>query len=592
MKENLLSTLFFRWLGPLFNLSLFWKVGVVIGSCVLVNTVIAHTFYNQLNELKDTVEDASIYDYKCLVHESTLLLERLKHLEKADPEFMLTVSSIRDLGWIGLRGGIYERDGEEIITITHPVKDPDIIWHLKKIRELTREPLSVGDNITSELSHELKTILRLSLQKEKEYREKLTFYSEKNAFLFMMLYVFLGIFLVWGGVAFFFMVKRPLDRIIDSLRRLLSEDEQFFCDERDHAFFSYYADDEIGQLSRAVNDVIRRYGEIACFKRLIEEDETLEDVLEHLAQVFEQRLGFSTFAIYQVSKSQNTMECIRLCPEDLEINPEKLVNANACRAKRTGHIVSSLSQPGVCKLFLWKDEAEHYCIPLMSGGHCVGIVQFITPKGYATRKQKRVLANLRLAKKFIDEAVPVLEAKRYAQSLKSQAIKDPLTGLFNRRFLSETLNNVVAGVLRRKTCIGILMADLDFFKSVNDEYGHDVGDGILKQTASIFTKNCRTADIICRYGGEEFLILLLDVREGESVKVAEKLRAAVEATRFETPHGVITRTISIGVSEFPVDTEAIWEAIKFADVALYKAKELGRNRVVRFSKEMWSQSEY
>ncbi len=140
--------------------------------------------------------------------------------------------------------------------------------------------------------------------------------------------------------------------------------------------------------------------------------------------------------------------------------------------------------------------------------------------------------------------------------------------------------------------LGILMCDLDYFKSINDKYGHDVGDLVLKETARLLSENVRKADLVVRFGGEEFLILLVDVREGEAEKVAEKLRKIVETYEFKTPKGTLKRTISIGVSEFPVDTSAIWEAIKFADVALYKAKEAGRNKVIRFRQEFWTEEEY
>ena len=136
------------------------------------------------------------------------------------------------------------------------------------------------------------------------------------------------------------------------------------------------------------------------------------------------------------------------------------------------------------------------------------------------------------------------------------------------------------------------MCDLDYFKSINDKYGHDAGDIVLKETAKLLVSNVRKSDLVVRFGGEEFLILLVDVKKGESVRVADKLRSIIETHEFKIPQGGVKRTISIGVSEFPIDTGAIWEAIKFADVALYKAKELGRNKVVRFKREFWTEENY
>lgn len=185
-----------------------------------------------------------------------------------------------------------------------------------------------------------------------------------------------------------------------------------------------------------------------------------------------------------------------------------------------------------------------------------------------------------------------IESKRFAEALKEQTYRDPLTNLYNRRFLEGIIDNLVAQILRRGTGLGVLMCDLDYFKSINDKYGHDVGDLVLKETSQLLAGNVRKSDLVVRFGGEEFLVLLLDIKEGEAEKVAEKLRKAIELYEFKTPKGIIRRTISIGVSEFPQDTSAIWEAIKFADIALYKAKEAGRNKVMRFRKEFWTEEEY
>ena len=578
-------------LQPIFDMSLFWKVGIIIGTCVIVNTLIVLNFTHRFKTIKEHLEYEPFYSYKSLAQEGLLIIKGLSQPQKSDTEKVLELTRLRELAWIGLKGGVYESNGTEVVRIHRVAHDRNLLAHLQRIKELSEEPLSFDATILAPLKDELETILKWAVTKEVELNRELQALSGNMAKFYAVLFAILVIFLTWGGLAFLFMVKRPLDNITHSVKRLFW-DQNELCEHPETIRLSYYANDEIGRLAKAVDEVIKYYGEMACFRHLIEEDQDLDDVLEHLGNVFESRLGFSTFAIYQVSNSQNTMQCAYLSPPDLEINPEKLVNADLCRAKRTGHPVSSIEQPGVCKLFLWNDVADHYCIPFMSGGSCVGLVQFIISKNYSTRVQKNIILNLKLAERYIQEAVPVLEAKRYAKGLKEQALKDPLTGLYNRRFLGEALNNVVAGILRRKSCMGILMGDLDHFKSVNDQYGHDVGDMVLKETARMLKSGVRAADLVCRFGGEEFLMLLMDIKEGEAQHVAEKLRAKVEAFKFETPQGVIKRTISIGVSEFPVDSDAVWEAIKFADVALYKAKEMGRNRVVRFTKDMWEGDEY
>ncbi|MDZ4183747.1 MAG: GGDEF domain-containing protein, partial [Desulfuromonadales bacterium] len=137
------------------------------------------------------------------------------------------------------------------------------------------------------------------------------------------------------------------------------------------------------------------------------------------------------------------------------------------------------------------------------------------------------------------------------------------------------------------TSIGLLMCDLDFFKQVNDQYGHETGDLLLVETAKALLHTVRESDYVIRFGGEEFLVLLIDVELGEADVVAEKIRQVVAAVGVQTPSGPLSKTISIGVSVFPADGESLWQTIKFADVALYKAKDAGRNQVVHFLPEMW-----
>ena len=195
-------------------------------------------------------------------------------------------------------------------------------------------------------------------------------------------------------------------------------------------------------------------------------------------------------------------------------------------------------------------------------------------------------------KGYLDESAPVLEARTYMDLLKEQSIMDPLTGLSNRRFLEEPINTITAQTKRRNTKLGILAIDVDYFKQVNDVYGHDAGDKVLVEVAKTIKSSIRESDIAVRYGGEEFLVLLMDVQPGYSVHVAEKIRTAVEGKVIDVGTAELKKTVSIGVSEFPVDSDKIWQCIKFADVALYRAKEEGRNRVVRFTEDMWTKAEY
>jgi diguanylate cyclase (GGDEF)-like protein len=188
---------------------------------------------------------------------------------------------------------------------------------------------------------------------------------------------------------------------------------------------------------------------------------------------------------------------------------------------------------------------------------------------------------------YLREASPVLETKRLMETLREANLRDPMTGLNNRRFLEEYVETLVTNVQRKKSHLSILMLDLDYFKMVNDTYGHDAGDAVLKALAKVLKQSVRASDMVIRYGGEEFLIILQDAEGGKADVIAEKIRLAVENIKTQVASVVIQKTISIGISDFPSDSDTFWQAVKYADVALYQAKETGRNRVVRFNASMW-----
>ncbi|RJQ51698.1 MAG: diguanylate cyclase [Nitrospiraceae bacterium] len=350
--------------------------------------------------------------------------------------------------------------------------------------------------------------------------------------------------------------------------------------------------DEIGKLSEEFNTLMEGIHDLATFKKVIEEDDKLEDIYSRLGKVFRERIGLNDFIIFEVSGDQNRMRPVYpllLNEADILCREEILHDCELCKVKKTGHMISSREFPEVCKQFKPGLEQMHVCIPMIVGGRTGGVVQFLfDKKDYsADKKEKRLFR----AEQYIRESLSVIEAKRLMHTLRESALKDSLTGLYNRRFLQEHSEAFVAGVLRRQKNVGLIMCDLDFFKQVNDLYGHNVGDDVLKETAEIIRKCIRSSDLVIRFGGEEFLVLMLDIKSGETVMVAGKIRETVEQTKIKVSDGVIKKTISLGVSEFPVDTESFWQAIKFADVALYRAKDKGRNQVVRFTADMWTEKE-
>jgi diguanylate cyclase (GGDEF)-like protein len=182
---------------------------------------------------------------------------------------------------------------------------------------------------------------------------------------------------------------------------------------------------------------------------------------------------------------------------------------------------------------------------------------------------------LREGRQQIADANETLKMKN--EELERLAVTDGLTGLSNHRSLMQRLGEEGIRSQRTKKPFAVIMADVDYFKAYNDDYGHPAGDEILKRMGAILREATRTMDYVARYGGEEFAVLLPETTIGGAMEVAERIRAKVESTSF--PNRQIT--LSIGVAEFPRHADSSKGVMKAADVALYHAKRGGRNQVAQ-----------
>jgi len=167
---------------------------------------------------------------------------------------------------------------------------------------------------------------------------------------------------------------------------------------------------------------------------------------------------------------------------------------------------------------------------------------------------------------------------------KKDSSHDFLTGLNNVRSFDSIFNNLVENAALKEEKLSLLYIDIDFFKKVNDNYGHSNGDVILRELALIFTKTCRSFDIVSRNGGEEFSVILLDCSSDYAIKIGEKIRKNVEGNLFTLLNGEkIKITISVGIATFPDTTMDTCSLMEQADTALYNAKKTGRNKVILFN---------
>jgi diguanylate cyclase (GGDEF)-like protein len=177
-----------------------------------------------------------------------------------------------------------------------------------------------------------------------------------------------------------------------------------------------------------------------------------------------------------------------------------------------------------------------------------------------------------------DICATAIQNAHYVERVKQLAYLDGLTGIFNRRFFELRIVEEIDRARRFNTGMAVLMVDIDQFKRLNDEFGHLLGDEVLRQASSIFHQQLRKIDVVCRFGGEEFAILLSQTNPQHALSVAEKLRRLVENWPFPgVPRAV---TISAGVANYPTHGITRDELVKAADAGLYAAKQSGRNRVL------------
>ncbi len=217
-------------------------------------------------------------------------------------------------------------------------------------------------------------------------------------------------------------------------------------------------------------------------------------------------------------------------------------------------------------------------IPLILRGEVIGVVsmQAAEPNAYD-------LDQIRLLETIAQQTSIAMDNAKLFEKIQTMAITDSLTGLYNRRHFYLILENEVERAKRYKNSLSLIMLDIDHFKRVNDQLGHLAGDKVLAFLANVCNSQLRQPDVMFRYGGEEFVILLPESNKEDALNVAERIRKAIEESTFETKKGKVNITISIGVSEYEEDHPGPSEFVESADKAMYASKEAGRNCVKYFS---------
>lgn len=258
----------------------------------------------------------------------------------------------------------------------------------------------------------------------------------------------------------------------------------------------------------------------------------------------------------------------------VEGEPE-VIEAHDCWALRRGSVHAYAGgEGGLACRHLHNPDMDRLCLPLVTQGDVVGCLT-VTGPGLAHGAEDRRAWIGQLA----EQLGLALSNVRLRVSLRQQSIIDPLTQLYNRRYMDEVLKRELARADRNRAPVSVLVLDLDHFKRINDTYGHEAGDAILRKVAQTLRENIRSCDVACRMGGEEMVVLMPDCDTDNAARRADGLRLAIAAGDVLHDGQRIAATASIGVASYPAHGNNMRTLVHAADLALYEAKHGGRNCV-------------
>ncbi|PRM90705.1 GGDEF domain-containing protein [Aliarcobacter cryaerophilus] len=333
----------------------------------------------------------------------------------------------------------------------------------------------------------------------------------------------------------------------------------------------------------SAKEIIEDISEIYHYKKTIENDLTIDDIYHRLIIVLKDKLEIDSFIIFETDLVKDIRKTIYSTDGAIACCDLKQNIKDICRAERINSIVASENFPEICRVAKCKTGENYICIPFYVNEQKNIVIHIIS-------KSQDELNNLKykigIIKKYLEETKPILESKILMEALRQKNLTDSLTGLYNRKYLDEIVEKQLSLDMKNGVVYAIMFLDIDYFKMVNDTYGHDIGDDILRKLAITMKKSISSNEILIRYGGEEFLILMKNATQESAKELANKINADFSKIIFNYGGDSFSKTVSIGYSFFPTDTDQFWKCIKYADISLYEAKATGRNKVVKFSKDI------
>ncbi len=334
------------------------------------------------------------------------------------------------------------------------------------------------------------------------------------------------------------------------------------------------------QLAQQVQELERRNQEmnqLGDMSEFLQACISLEEAYAALGDLLQPLFPGCSGAIFAISESRHLVEAVASWGNSLQ--SETLFAPDCCWALRRGriHRVEAAQLGLFCQHISHQHKpAVSICLPTIAQGETLGLLYLSSSDPAKLTDTKQQLAHT------VAENIALAIANlKLRESLHDRSIRDPLTGLFNRRYLQESLERELRRAHRNNHSVGIMMIDVDRFKNFNDTYGHDAGDAVLRELGVFLRNNTRGGDIACRYGGEELTLILPEANLQQTRERAEQIREGIKhLNSYHDSKSLGVITVSIGVASFPEHGSTGTDAIQAADRALYRAKELGRDRVV------------
>jgi diguanylate cyclase (GGDEF)-like protein len=311
--------------------------------------------------------------------------------------------------------------------------------------------------------------------------------------------------------------------------------------------------------------------------------QTVDEAYVEITVAAEQLFSNWSGALYVIRASRTTVETVADWGEPS--HRDRAFPPDDCWALRRGQpqIFRSGQKTAVCSHIDPSEVTESLCVPIMAQGEALGILNLQRLSKHEHSETAPTFSGeeeRRLALVFAEQVGLAVGNLKLRETLRNQSICDSLTGLFNRRYMEESLDREFSRAARKKSSLAILMVDIDHFKRFNDTFGHQAGDALLRALGDLLKRYTRGQDIACRFGGEEFVLVLTDANLNGAMQRAEILRQQVKELSVEYAGQLLGAiSVSIGVAVYPDHGATMIDVMRASDQALYRAKREGRDRV-------------